>query len=748
MSFQMPITISSVVEGIDRRRYLLPAIQREFVWKPDQIEQLFDSIMRGYPIGSLLFWDVDPEFQSSYQFYEFVRDYHEKSARHNPKANLAGVHGLTAVLDGQQRLTSLYIGLKGSYAYKTKFGWAAIDANFPVRKLYLDLLEPDTDWDGGYNFKFLTGKEREKQPDRWFEVGQILNFEGLRDINSYLRDRPELDASKFASDTLMDLFQRIRVDHSMNYYEEKDQDLDKVLHIFVRGNSGGTPLSYSDLLLSVAVAQWKRLDAREEITRAVDDLNEIGQGFRFDRDFVLKACLALTDIQSVVFKVTNFTTENMTRIEDAWPTVEASLRSAVSLVASFGFSAYTLTSLNSVIPIAYYLMRRGFPASWIDSPATTGEREAIRRWLTALLLKGTFGDQADMVLATIRAAIAETTGPFPVEEINRRLIQIGKSVRFELDEVDALLDAKYGQREAHQVLSMLYPYVDYHNVFHQDHVHPKSRFTFRRLIDAGFDEAESKWMMERVNQVANLQMLGGPQNLDKGAQQFADWLDANYKNPDARSAYLDRQYIPTDAGLDLASFRDFYNARRVLMRDALARTLGAEFPPAVEPQPALGGDDAAEVDAAAPAAVVAEDLADATGQTAEDAPLAEDAVSEPREALAAAIRAAIAEVAGRPGENLITYSELARQVGMDLGDDAQRHALSVFLGEISRNEAAAGRPMLSSLVVQYEGGTPGSGFFALGRELGQVREGEDVDLFAFRQMRATWTYWQALDVNG
>src|SRR5664279_5324569 len=204
-------------------------------------------------------------------------------------------------------------------------------------------------------------------------------------------------------------------------------------------------------------------------------------------------------------------------------------------------------------------MRRGLPASWVDSPVTAGERESIRRWLTALLLKGTFGDQADTVMATIRAAIAETTGPFPVEEINRRLVQIGKSVRFDLDEVDALLDAKYGQRDAHQVLSMLYPNVDYHNVFHQDHVHPKSRFTLKRLTDAGFDEAEAKWMIERVNQVANLQMLEGPQNLDKGAQQFADWLDANYGNPDARSAYLDRQYIPTDAGLDLASFRDFYN---------------------------------------------------------------------------------------------------------------------------------------------------------------------------------------------
>ena len=54
----------------------------------------------------------------------------------------------------------------------------------------------------------------------------------------------------------------------MNYYQEKDQDLDKVLNIFIRVNSGGTPLSYSDLLLSVADAPVEALDAREEITRS------------------------------------------------------------------------------------------------------------------------------------------------------------------------------------------------------------------------------------------------------------------------------------------------------------------------------------------------------------------------------------------------------------------------------------------------------------------------------------------------
>src|SRR3989344_5315977 len=117
--FQMPITIGEVVNSIHAKRYLLPAIQREFVWKTEQIESLFDSLMRGYPIGSFLLWQVEKEKIKDFQFYEFVRDYHERDNKHNPKANITGEGGVTAVLDGQQRLTALYIGLKGSHSLKS-----------------------------------------------------------------------------------------------------------------------------------------------------------------------------------------------------------------------------------------------------------------------------------------------------------------------------------------------------------------------------------------------------------------------------------------------------------------------------------------------------------------------------------------------------------------------------------------------------------------------------------------------------
>lgn len=61
MSFQTPRSIEEMLTAIHKREYLMPAIQREFVWGADQITKLVDSLMRGYPVGSFLLWDVKPD---------------------------------------------------------------------------------------------------------------------------------------------------------------------------------------------------------------------------------------------------------------------------------------------------------------------------------------------------------------------------------------------------------------------------------------------------------------------------------------------------------------------------------------------------------------------------------------------------------------------------------------------------------------------------------------------------------------
>ena len=578
MAFVEPITIAQVINEIHRKNYLLPAIQREFVWNVDQITQLFDSLMKEYPISSFLFWQVESNNVDSYQFYEFVRDYHERDGRRNPKANINGERGITAILDGQQRLTSLYIALKGTYAYKLPRKRWDNNSAFPKRRLYLNLLAPLKESEQDYDFRFLTDCEAARNDDDhfWFLVGEMLNLKEPVDVNDYLgeHDIPRFGREKFryANRTLFKLHEVIHKNKSINFFLERDESLDKVLNIFIRVNSGGTQLSYSDLLLSIATAQWKHRDAREEITTFVDELNQVGDGFNFSKDFVLKSCLVLSGFKDIAFKVDNFNQKNMLTIEENWDRISQAIRGAVVLAASFGYSRYTLTSNNALIPIAYYLQSINAPENFAQSSKYEDDRKKIFKWLVIAQLKRTFGGHADNVLRSMRNSIEQNTGGFPFDAILGSLKGSPKSMTLDDDEIANLLFYQYGQPYTYSALAFLYPSLDFRNRFHQDHIYPKSLFTQRKLEKAGISADKIPFYLENHNNMANLQLLEGVLNQEKSAQEFKAWLAEKYPDPVARKAYMERHYIP-DIDLSLENFEEFVVKRREMLIEAFRQRL-------------------------------------------------------------------------------------------------------------------------------------------------------------------------------
>ena len=346
--YQTGLTINDTLHEISKHDLVLPAIQREFVWRPDQIYRLFDSLMQGYPFGTFLFWDVQAEMSGRFNFFDFVLDYHEKERRHCPPLPPMPNTRLTAVLDGQQRLTALNVGLRGSMAWKRPHLWANNPSAYPKRKLFLDVLwQPDDSNEEGLKYRFEFRKNGSSQDDSecWFPVYEILSMEGGVAIFDWIANRlPISDAQARHAYTAIDrLHSVVHKEHVIAYYQEKDQKLDRVLQVFIRMNDGGTPLKHSDLLLSMAVAQWRQHDAREEIHTLVDELNRIGVGFAFSKDLVLKAGLMLSDI-NVGFNVNNFSREHMAKFEDRWEDVKTVLTLTVRLIADFGFSSANLKS--------------------------------------------------------------------------------------------------------------------------------------------------------------------------------------------------------------------------------------------------------------------------------------------------------------------------------------------------------------------------------------------------------------------
>lgn len=573
MSYQTAKTIAEIVNDIHKKKYLLPAIQREFVWNTYQIERLFDSLMQDYPISSFLFWQVEKDKVLDFEFYEFLREFHEKNKRHNPKANVSGEDEVIAVLDGQQRLTSLYVGLKGSFSYKlSKKRWDN-ELAYPLRKLYLNILSNGNEEnDFKYEFVFLTAEEAKVRDENhfWYEVGKILDMKEVEKVNEFLLENDIFSAypkqkGVFANRCLSKLRNIVFDKQTISYYLEKSDKLDKVLNIFIRINSGGTVLSYSDLLLSVATAQWSEKDAREEITKLVDEINNIGSGFNFNKDFVLKVCLVLSDFPDIAFKVDNFNKENMLKIEENWEQISQSIRQAVVLVDRFGFNRETLSSNNALIPIAQYLYIKGNPKNFDTSSHTVQDRKNIQKWLILTLLKKVFGGKPDDIIKGIRDILKKNSDNFPLILIVERFKGSTKSLLFSNEDIENLLQLPYGNSYTFSLLSLLYPSLDFSNKFHVDHIFAKSLFSKNKLRSIGISNEEIDEFQSKFNIVSNLQLLEAIPNIEKQDEEFKTWIERLYSNSTEQSEYKEKHFIPKNIDLGIGNFLIFYNQRKELL---------------------------------------------------------------------------------------------------------------------------------------------------------------------------------------
>lgn len=580
--YREPISIEEAMQQIVSRRYLLPAIQRKFTWDSAQIEVLFDSIMRGYPINTFMLWKVtDTKVKTGFRFYQFLESYCEWFAEDNPGFDTKGHGDFHAVIDGQQRLTSLYIGLKGTYAYKLpKKHWPDVqdDRVLPPRCLYLNISAPlkkgGNDAMMTYEFSFLTRQEFEKkQPEKfWYRVGDILDLpeadspDQVFDIVFTHLEEIGMGANQYARQTLTRLYTAVRSEDLIHYYEETNQAIDHVLDVFLRTNHGGVPLSFSDLLMSIAVANWKE-DAREKIDTLVKQVRSSpSMGFSISRDWVLKAALTLTDAD-VRFKVENFTGPQVGRIEEVWEEIGACILETFQLIRSFGLNDESLRAKNAAIPLAYYLYHQfsnGADRLYksINRQAFHGEdRRLMRQWLNMSLLRGVFGGQGDGLISGLRKIIKDNLADtcFPLVKIIEHYRGENKDILFDDDFINRLLRTQKDDATCFSILALIMPDVDFTRALEKDHLHPAVAFDSKRLASCAFlsgndEELEFYGNPDHWNGIVNLHLLDESLNRSKQDQPLAEWLEE-------RRVRLSDLLIPHEAPLEFERFREFFAQR-------------------------------------------------------------------------------------------------------------------------------------------------------------------------------------------
>lgn len=552
------LTIKEITDHLRNKNFILPAIQRSFVWKPAQIEKLFDSLMQDYPIGSILLWHLqDQKKIRSMKFYECPNQFTKGQA---PRLadNPLWKDEVYAVLDGQQRLTSIYIATQGFYAEPSRSN----KQNYNEKELYIDLLysprTDDTEDTEKYKFKFLEKKRVDNLSDKeyWYSVKEIIKWKNqfcYENVwENIIQKHPNLNNQNLKiqiCETLSKLWVVLNKQPILPYYKiDSSKELAEVLEIFVRVNSQGIKLTKTDLLLSTMIPYWENV--REEF----NDLSSTSQnyGFILNQDVIMKTAFACID-KNVVFRLENFNDNNTKEIQTNWKDIKEAILKSVEILKEFGFRDENIPAYNAIIPIAYYLY---------NNKNSETQKKSIHKYFILSLLKKVFGRASDNTIDKMVKILKDTSS---FEQIMQDKEFKGQ-YKVTTEDIEKWITLPKGQY-TFLLLSLIYPKIDYaRNKFDQDHIHPKAKFKDKYLKEQGVPTNRLEEWKEQYDTLPNLQILEGGLNRKKNASYLKDWLKEE-NIPETK--FKEDNLIDTDISLEFKDFDSFYKNRKEKIKQKL-----------------------------------------------------------------------------------------------------------------------------------------------------------------------------------
>jgi uncharacterized protein with ParB-like and HNH nuclease domain len=566
------MTIKKAMQMIEENKLLLPHIQRPFVWKQDrnnnQVKRFFDSIMRGYPFNTLLFWitrdDIQArEFIKNYKANMDVKDTYIKSSEYKDQEKML-------VLDGQQRLQTLYIALKGTYDRK---------------EMYFDVLSgTETFLDKQDELKFdfdyfakdeMRSKNKDENNHRkyWFLLKDIVfSDEGASRIKKKIIKEMEKSMKVKEADEdiveenvsqLKNLFTSIDLIYYFPIDSTVDEitDYEEILEIFIRANSGGTILSKSDLMFSLIKLNWD--EAEEEFENLLDIINKQG-AFKFDKDFILKTALVIID-KKAQYKVEKFKgkngEENLKSIKKQWSQLVQAFKWIKDFLEYANISSdQTLPSYNALIPIIYF--------AYIHDckPKSPKTKKNIQTWLYKALLNGNFSGQADRIIDNCTKIIKDNSKVeyFPFSEIENHMRSINRVTGVDSQIIDG---------NKNLVLNLMYIYnnkkINFQPLLNGnspeiDHIFPRSKMT-----------RKYRYSTSLVDSIGNYMFLEKNLNIEKTnilPEEYFSEAEAQFA--DIESDFYEVNCIPKEKSLQKPeNFDQFLKERKSLIYNIIKYSL-------------------------------------------------------------------------------------------------------------------------------------------------------------------------------
>lgn len=442
--------------------------------------------------------------------------------------------------------------------------------------MYFDLLSGQKEDEDGilYDFLFLDGSndivklEQNGDGDSpskiWVNVKKVYES----DIGEAKKRRIFIDDLIKKNSSLADYREQIddnidrfndvlKDDGIVNYFPEDETNYEKVLDIFVRTNSGGTKLSYSDLLFSTIKSRW--YDARDNFKDLIESINR--GNIEFDTDFVLKTCLVIFSkkAEEIHYNVNNLSDTFIKDVRDNWEKIANAMKLTADLLGNFLIKdKKLLPSFNALIPIIYWIYKKDKNVYRSDSEQDYQELLVLRVWLIKALLSGVFGAQIDTVLAKCKEAVDGSKSIiFPAQEIQNNFTTLkNKSMEIDAEKFDKFA---YRSKESHLFLALCYKMaVNFNPIMNgslpeQDHI-------------LSVDElSKANVPAERINSIYNIRYVLQTDNRKKSNTPFLDWVkDLDQRKDDVFETHFIPDFSPEKPWTP-DNFDDFLKARKALM---------------------------------------------------------------------------------------------------------------------------------------------------------------------------------------
>lgn len=526
--------ISTILDKIDENQLFVPAFQREYVWKREHAKELLDSLMKDYPTGTMLTWETanPPELKGPHQYHE----------------NQGAVRIL---LDGQQRITTLYMLIRGEIPpYYT-----AAEIVQDTRGLHVNLESGE--------LEYFSRQKMEKDP-RWQNITDVFQKKvRARDIYRELEERGET-VDRAREDLIEEHVRSLERILERDFLEQTipiKASIREAIDIFYKVNASGVSLTDAELALAQISGYWPQ--ARDLFKAKLAELAD--KGFVFKLDFLVYALLGCLYHQGSDMRKLHGV-ENNERIRAAWDKLDGRILDYVAgMLRSSAYVDHTdeINSVFALIPIIVYCFDKP------DGHLSDGEIKKIVKWFYYSQIRYRYVSQTPQKLDRDLRALSESTEPFD------DLLQ--------LIEDERPLEITPGEFEGRSVSHPLYPlmrwYFKSRNAvclttglairqtmgkryqLENDHIFPYSR-----LKEAGYGKG-NRVKYSLAQEFTNRAILTQVANRMKSDKEAAGYLQGvKERFPQA----LALQSIPDDPELWTTDrYEDFLATRRAMLAKEL-----------------------------------------------------------------------------------------------------------------------------------------------------------------------------------